>query len=614
MSAISPDNLVALKAVLEERYVSFLPDLIARVDTSEEDRKKKQIARVFNAFVVQKYFDTSAQDAAAAVIDNFEDNGIDAIYYDAKSKCLALVQSKLHKSKDFGQVEAGEFKTGVELFLKLQFDTFNQNFHDRLREVERNIDECESIVMVIACTGNQISHHAKTRLNNFAATENSDDNRLSNNVVYLESEQLAGYLLEEQSMPSITADLRIDKSQETTNSRRMVHGVISLHSLVVLHNLHNKALYDKNIRYFLGSKKSNVNSAIKNTLEKQPGNFLYLNNGITALCDSLHEKNLNSRTVTHTANGLSIVNGAQTIASAAEYLEQNPEADISEAKVMFSLIHAPSSDNFHGEVTIARNFQNPVHSSNFVSLDPRQESIRKSLKLHGYNYHYRPEALGSSRDPKNLTIDDVIIALACLLPDPRHAVWLKSDQLRYRDQSNQGYQTIFSGEVSAFRIINAYECYKIIRSVVTSNARGAGGTEKLIYRHGAFVFCYLLMKRLKNRIEAKILVDEAEIRALISDPLDTLRQRIADGFVGDNAGEHRPLGLFKNITYGTPYVVELLQWQAQLNDSDAQAANRLKAQQDVKPATNDTVNTKPSDEAYGQLRHIKFIISKTAQL
>lgn len=606
MPAISPDNLVALKAVLEERYVSFLPDLITKAGTSEEDKKIKQIARAFNAFVVQKYFDTSAQDAAASVIDNFEDNGIDAIYYDVKSKRLALVQSKLHKSKDFGQVEAGEFKAGVELIIKIQFDTFNQNFQDRAREIERNLDECESIIMLVACTGSQISEHARVRLNNFAATENNDDNRLSNEVVYLEAEQLAGYLLEEQSVPSITADLRIDKSQETTNSRRMVHGVISLDSLVVLHTAYNKALYDKNIRYFLGSKKSNVNSAIKSTLEKQPENFLYLNNGITALCDSLNVKNLNSKTVTHTAKGLSVVNGAQTIASAAEYLEQHPDADISKAKVMFSLIHAPSAGNFHKEVTIARNFQNPVHSSNFLSLDPRQENIRKSLKLHGYNYHYRPEALGSSKDPKNLTIDDVIIALACLLPDPRHAVWLKSDQLRYRDQNNENYQAIFSGDLSAFRIINAYECYKVIRSVVTGYERGADSAETLIYRHGAFVFCYLLMKRLKNRIEAREIVGKAEIRALVSEPLDTLRQWIVDDFNGGNTGGHGPLGLFRNVTHCTPLVNKWLQQQAELDDAGELVTEGHRN-------TADPIDTSVNDQ-YRYMRLIGFLLSKTAQL
>ena len=54
--------------------------------------------------------------------------------------------------------------------------------------------------------------------------------------------------------------------------------------LVDLHEKYGKALYEKNIRTFLGHK-TEVNSAIQKTLADQPESFLYLNNGVTALCE-----------------------------------------------------------------------------------------------------------------------------------------------------------------------------------------------------------------------------------------------------------------------------------------------------------------------------------------
>lgn len=604
MTAISAEHLQALKLILDDRYVSLLPDLIPRNDSTEEENAAKQISRAFNAFVIQKHFDISAQDAASSVVDNFNDNGIDAIYYDESNKCLAVLQGKLHASQDFGQQEAQDFKAGVDLLLKQQYETFNQNVKDRISRIEHYLDECDTIKLIVACTGHQISHHAKTRLNNFAASEEKEDERLSSEVEYIEADKISEWLIAEHQIPQVDAKLKIEKSQKTTNSRLMVHGIIALSDLVELHNEYKKALYEKNIRYFLGSRKSQVNSAIKKTLESQPENFLYLNNGITALCDKLNPKNPNSRSHTHEAIGLSVVNGAQTIASAAEFVAQNPDKDISSAKVMLTLIHAPNAGDFHKEVTKARNFQNPVHISNFVSLDERQESIRKSLKLHGYTYHYRPEEMAAS--PTSITIDDAISALACLLSDPRHPLWLKSDQLRYRDHEGDLYHAIFETDISSFKLINAVKCYKAIREVVTESESSSTGSEKLIYRHGVMVFASVLMKKLRDKINGQALLDETEIRRLISQPLDDLRQQAVDSFGNGNTGGYKPLGFFRNLTHGTPYVADLYQWQAQLNDDDTQVAERLKA-------TLDPLNPSVKDQ-YRQMHHINFVLSKTSQL
>ena len=54
---------------------------------------------------------------------------------------------------------------------------------------------------------------------------------------------------------------------------------------MALHEQHGKALYERNIRYFLGSSKSDVNKAIKSTPSDRPEEFFYLNNGVTAVCE-----------------------------------------------------------------------------------------------------------------------------------------------------------------------------------------------------------------------------------------------------------------------------------------------------------------------------------------
>src|SRR3546814_6407705 len=89
-------------------------------------------------------------------------------------------------------------------------------------------------------------------------------------------------------------------------------GIARLSDLVALHREKGKALYERNIRYFLGSSRSDVNNAIKATLHDDPASFFYLNNGVTAVCDLFEPKANRNGVKKFKVRGLSIINGAQT--------------------------------------------------------------------------------------------------------------------------------------------------------------------------------------------------------------------------------------------------------------------------------------------------------------
>lgn len=56
----------------------------------------------------------------------------------------------------------------------------------------------------------------------------------------------------------------------------------------------------------------------------------------------------------------------------------------------------------------------------------------------------------------------------------------------------------------------------------------ARSQERLIYRHGLHAITAVMMKRLRNRIGAAAVIDPAVILALISQPLNQLRQQAFD--------------------------------------------------------------------------------------
>src|SRR5689334_10257607 len=123
-----PDNyLDMLKRELREHYVPYLPPLLAPNGATPQQQADKQLSRAFSAFVLNKYIDVAPQSAAEAVVDDFNDNGLDAIYFDVKAETLYLVQSKLRASEEFRQENALAFCAGVRLLLNQDFSTFNAN-------------------------------------------------------------------------------------------------------------------------------------------------------------------------------------------------------------------------------------------------------------------------------------------------------------------------------------------------------------------------------------------------------------------------------------------------------------------------------------------------------
>ncbi|MDF5926640.1 AIPR family protein [Pseudomonas aeruginosa] len=159
-----------------------------------------------------------------------------------------------------------------------------------------------------------------------------------------------------------------------------------------------------------------------------PTDFFYLNNGVTAVCDLIEPKANKNGIKKFKVRGLSIINGAQTVASAAEFMAQHPGCNIDDAKVMLTLIKAPADGPFGKRVTKARNHQNPVQTANFASLDENQERLRQEIGHLGFDYQYRPEALATGAGA--ITLDEALRALALQQNDPRYAVWLKTEPAR----------------------------------------------------------------------------------------------------------------------------------------------------------------------------------------
>lgn len=596
MAALERQYMTILKQVLAARFVPLLPPLLGNANPT--DQAAKQLSRAFSAFALHKLLDITPQSAAASVVDDFNDKGIDAIHYHAPSETLYLLQTKLKESEQFKQEDALPFCEGIRLLLKQDFTAFNGNVQNRKADIEGALDTCCHIKLVVPYTGDGVSQTARDALQALLDDEELDEERLDKQVEYYTPVEITRDLLAEQAYQPVHAEVALQKHAKVEIPRTTYYGIARLEDLVALHQTHGKALYERNIRYFLGSSKSDVNKAIKTTLHDCPADFFYLNNGVTAVCDLIEPKANKNGIKKFKVRGLSIINGAQTVASAAEFVRQHPGRRIDDAKVMLTLIKASADGQFGKSVTKARNHQNPVQTANFASLDENQERLRQEIGHLGFHYQYRPEALATGAEV--VTLEEALRALALQQNDPRYAVWLKTEPARLANPDSVEYQGLFTVGLSGASLVNAVLYHRAIRSLVVDYEQNAPARsqERLIYRHGTHVITTVMMKRLRNCIRAAAVIDPATIPALISQPLDQLRQQAFD------LGKQRlilegPLAYFRNQGTVAAFLADLMETHFALATDPAIAPLR---------------NIQNSADAYPRKRLIDYLSSRAPQL
>jgi hypothetical protein len=597
MAALEPQHMTVLKKILAERFVPSLPPLLDTTRPAAE-QQAKQLSRAFSAFVLHKLLDITPQEAAASVVDDFNDKGIDAVHYDEDSETLYLLQAKLKESEQFKQEDALPFCEGIRSLIRQEFAGFNRNFTNRKADIEAALDACSHIKLVVPYTGDGISKTASDALQALLDDESLDEERLDKQVAYYTAAEVTRDLLAEQVYQPVHTDIGLQKHAKVETPRTTYYGIARLTDLVALHRKEGKALYERNIRYFLGSSKSDVNKAIKTTLRDAPADFFYLNNGVTAVCDMIEPKAAKNGFRKFKVRGLSIINGAQTVASAAEFVAQHPGSNIDDAKVMLTLIKAPADGPFGKRVTKARNHQNPVQTANFASLDENQERLRQEVALLGFTYHYRPEALAT--DSQSISLDEALRALASQQGDPRYTVWLKSEPARLTNPESTEYQALFPATLTGVVMVNAVLCHHAIRTLVVSYEQRAAARsqEKLIYRHAIHVITAVMMKRLRQRIGAAAVIDAAAIPGLISQPLDELRQQTFDLKQQQLLGEG-PLAYFRNQGSVVSFMADLMATHFGLTDDPTLPTLR---------------NISTAADAYPRKRLLDYLSGKAPQL
>jgi hypothetical protein len=484
MSAV---HIRHIRLSLEKDFRSLV-DMVDYVGKPKDKEGDAFLTRAQAAFSLVITAKIAPSIAASSVVDSFDDNGIDAIYFDPDEKLLFLVQSKWHKNGK-GSIDSAElmkFVQGVRDLLDAKFSRFNQKVQKQQAAILAALDDPSvRFKLVVVHTGIQaLSKHAHRPLNDLLAEVNDASNMLS--TVTLTQAHLHEAVVAEAEGDSIKLEVMLNEWGQCKQPYASYYGQVEAVDIGSWWKDHQQALFIKNLRKFTGS--TEVNEAIKETLKNEPSKFWYFNNGITILCNKLRKKPMGGSKRTSGAfvcEGVSIVNGAQTVGCIGAVAESDPDSLVN-ARVNVRLISlANCPDEFSAELTRATNTQNRIERRDFAALDPEQERLRRDLSLEfGKTYFYK-----SGDNPGNpadgCTIEEATIALACANPDVGLAVQAKREVGKlWEDVAKAPYKLLFNGGLTAMRMWRLVEVIREVEQAIKKEQSIRMGRDRMIVVHG----------------------------------------------------------------------------------------------------------------------------------
>jgi AIPR protein len=521
----TPIEILELPSQLTSMFVGKIP---AAVTGDEAAKKSNFLSRALAAYAVHKLAGCSLNDAAGCVVDGGGDGGIDAIFYSATSATMFIVQSK-YIIKGSGEPDLGDvtkFKTGLENVLQGNFEAFqtNQAWQKRLPEIRSQLERMIQVKPILVYSGINVVSEDRLLIFEDLKRRFADDDNSYIDLQICNLTRVHSWLVDTDGglgIPEVELSLQqpgwLKKPYET------VYGLLPLRDLADLYEQYGKKLIVANIRGYKGT--TDVNAKILETIETEPEHFFYLNNGLTAYCDRLKVGNLdrgNTDSKKVTAFGLSIVNGAQTLGSIADFFKKNPESTV-EGSVFIKIISLEKcldDREFAADITRSTNFQNRINVQDFVSLDEQQERIANQLVLSEITYHYKDAADLPEPDESNFTMREAVTALACLVQKPdcddfcarilanRASLWSMEEEAGLKPSI---YERVFGADRSARTVWRAVQTQRIVMQVMKDNGKAETGVRKAFFENARWVLLHVVFIRCQSQQGQVLGLTEAEV-------------------------------------------------------------------------------------------------------
>jgi AIPR protein len=441
---------------------------------TDQEREQKVLSRCLAALAVFLQTGCEEKEAAEAVWDGGDDNGIDAAYFDPGASRVLFVQAKWI-NKGAGEPEAkeiGSFVRGVRDAIEQDDTCFHVRLHARFADIALRLATPGTRVhLIVVSTGaSQLASHGDSVLQGFVNDLNGDDPEpiASSEVIGL-SEVYDG-LANDSSQASLPVDATILEWSFVATPYPAYFGIIDGLQLKNWWKSYGRRIVSGNIRHALGA--TEVNNEIRQTATLHPEKFWYFNNGITLVAEEASKAPAGAASRSagvFSFRGASIVNGAQTVSSLAKV---DDDAALGNVRLPIRVILLGSApEGFGDDVTRTNNLQNRVESRDFVAQDPEQKRLRQEMAIEGIDYQFvRSEDSVSS--PTACELIEVTTALACAGGDANLAVQVKTGIGRFfADLKKPPYRTLFNPSTSGARAFNAAVAHRAIEKWIETKKK-----------------------------------------------------------------------------------------------------------------------------------------------
>ncbi len=393
-------------------------DLIVARDASAKNDQHKRVSKSFVALCMHALLDLDLPDAFEALTDGSGDLGIDGLHLGEVRESefiVVLFQGKYAKKLDGSKAFPANEIAKLVRVVQLIFDPGLSYSANPLLEAQ--VEEIRSLVLegnipfvrIVTCNnGQQWDANGQQHID----TSDLPTDQIS--WEHLEHEAIIR-LLSRQKKVETTLRFSGAAHVDEFDFRRALVGKVAVSEIARLLDTHGLRLLERNVRGFLGVG-NRVNREIASTLRSpdRRGDFYFLNNGLTLVCDKFRHNAIQQRDYQVRVEGLQVVNGGQTAVTIQRVLADRPQDDLQNAHVLVRLyeIDFERDEGMLSRITLATNSQSPVELHDLRANDPIQTALQFGLADLGYTYmRKRREAVHRDRTIRSTEAAEAVLAV-----------------------------------------------------------------------------------------------------------------------------------------------------------------------------------------------------------
>ena len=309
------------------------------------------------------------------ITDGADDKQIDAIVVDDNSNSVFILQGKFLGSD---KVDAEPLREVLSSWIQLKDlvhlqETGNNKLKQRLSELAIALDDEYDIHFELLTTAALTPSAQKDFATFQKQLADADDLPATIHLVDNDEIQKRYEMALEKEHPVLKFTLPLEQGKFVRlkiGDTQTVIASVPLKDCLSFPGIKDGTLFQKNVRQSLGLS-NRVNKGIKETIYKNNKEFFFYHNGITALCNKM---DFDESSQNLTFNGLSVVNGCQSLTTILSCSEKVKQLD--DSYVMFRFYEIKTRERAD-LISVNTNSQSAVKPRDLRSNDKRVLGLKK---------------------------------------------------------------------------------------------------------------------------------------------------------------------------------------------------------------------------------------------